>query len=104
MIALVNIACVLAAALCGGVLYRCRGGFIGTGSTTVARVLWWAFPTAAEAKSLIDGHEKLCAERFGRIDRTLGRVLGWAVAGAGTTIGMLIAAVATLLWYNITHR
>jgi len=59
---------------------------------------------AAEAKSLIDGHEKLCAERFGRIDRTLGRVLGWAVAGAGTTIGMLIAAVATLLWYNITHR
>lgn len=38
---------IIAAFLAGGVLYRCRGGFIGTGNTNVARTLWWAAPTAA---------------------------------------------------------
>lgn len=43
---LYSCASVVAAALCGAVLYRCRGGFIGTGSTTVARLMFWAVPTS----------------------------------------------------------
>lgn len=27
-------------------LWRCRGGFLGTGSTTTARVIYWALPVA----------------------------------------------------------
>ena len=52
----INLLCMLAAAVCGGVLYRCRGGFIGTGSTTVARMLWWATPTATLVTSLAQAH------------------------------------------------
>lgn len=42
---LLGLAATTGASLCGGVLYRCRGGFIGNGSTTLARILWWAAPT-----------------------------------------------------------
>lgn len=72
--------------------------------TRIEHDLREAHSMATEAKSMMTGHEKLCAERYGRIDGTLGRVLGWAVAGASTTIGMLIVALATLVWYNITNR
>jgi len=37
--------CVVAAFPCGAVLGRCAGGFIGTGNTQLARLLWLALPT-----------------------------------------------------------
>lgn len=37
---------IVSAFIAGAVLYRCRGGFIGTGSTTLARLMWWCIPSA----------------------------------------------------------
>lgn len=41
--------------ICGGVLYRCRGGFIGLGEnrTNLARLLWWATPTGVFLLALL---------------------------------------------------
>jgi len=43
---MLNILVILFVALLGGFFYRCRGGFLGTGSTFLARLLFWAIPVA----------------------------------------------------------
>lgn len=46
---------VLMAAL-GGFFYRCRGGFLGLGSTTLARLVWWALPCACANFAIMMTH------------------------------------------------
>lgn len=70
----------------------------------------FARDNAAKAISLIEGHERVCTERQGHIIETLvdvqksikglySRFWGAAIA----TIGLLLTACATLLYFIITH-
>lgn len=59
---------------------------------------------ATKAIALIESHERVCTERQGaiinrltNIERLLGRVTIWAVAGAGTIIMSLLGLCAYLV-------
>ena len=47
---------ILLAAALGGFFYRCRGGFMALGSTTLARLVWWALPCGVANTMIVMSH------------------------------------------------
>lgn len=100
---------------CGGVLYRCEGGFIGTGSTMAARLMWWCIPTALLVTTLYDAQyhswnywlalSVAGACYVGRLiphswcqNKSIGDYAGMGVVG-GARLGLI--AIAALPFFNL---
>ena len=107
---------IVSAFIAGAVLYRCRGGFIGTGNTTAARLMWWCIPSAVlftaiyQAKS---GHFSPLLGVVTMLSLWLGLLIphGWTqnkgykdyegMAFVGLLRGIMLS-LALLYWFRFT--